>query len=66
MKDRPSAEPLRGDAAWRAQKDAINKRNDAARAAGAARRARADERDAKQRSDAARTEASNLPVQPEP
>jgi hypothetical protein len=31
--------PLRGEAAWRASRDAVAKRNEAARAAGAQRRA---------------------------
>lgn len=41
MKDK-TTEPLRGDAAWRAQLTEIAKRNDAARAAGARRRAAKD------------------------
>ena len=32
-------EPLRGEAAWRASREEVAKRNDAARAAGAKRRA---------------------------
>jgi hypothetical protein len=65
MKDK-TPQPLRGDAAWRAAKDEINKRNDAARARGAAQRAERDARTAEQRLAAERQEASNLPEQPHP
>ena len=41
MKDKP-AQPLRGEAAWRAQKQEISKRNEAARAAGMRQRAAKD------------------------
>ena len=42
MTDKPTPQPLRGEAAWRAEKQEIAKRNDAARAAGARRRATKD------------------------
>jgi len=41
MTDKPT-EPLRGEAAWRAQKQEIAKRNEAARAAGIRQRATKD------------------------
>jgi hypothetical protein len=41
MTDKPT-QPLRGEAAWRAEKQEIAKRNDAARAAGVRRRATKD------------------------
>ena len=41
MTDKPT-EPLRGEAAWRAEKLAIAKRNDAARAEGVRQRASKD------------------------
>ncbi len=63
---KPTPEPLRGDAAWRAAKDAINKRNDTARADGAARRAVVEQKAQDKRRAAEKFEASNLPVQPEP
>ena len=58
--------PLRGDAAWREQKDAIAKRNDAARARGAAERAEQDARTADRRLAAERLEDANVPEQPQP
>ena len=64
MKDKTP--PLRGDAAWRAAKAEIAKRNDAARAGGAARRATQDEKDVKLRHDADRRERVDLPEQPRP
>jgi len=42
MKERTPAEPLRGEAAYRARKAEIAKRNDSARADGAARRERSN------------------------
>lgn len=60
------AEPLRGDDAWRAARDEIAKRNDAARARGR------KERDAKEARAAAasraneRREREDLPRQPRP
>ncbi len=41
MTDKPT-QPLRGEAAWRAEKQEIAKRNDAARAAGTRKRATKD------------------------
>lgn len=58
--------PLRGDAAWRAQKDEIAKRNDAARARGAAERAEQDARTNDRRLAAERSEAESVPEQPQP
>ena len=66
MSNDPTPEPLRGDAKWRATKDAINKRNDAARARGAEQRAADDAKAEVRRINAARLESTNLPVQPEP
>src|SRR4051794_32809435 len=65
MKERPS-EPLRGEAAWRAAKDAIAKRNDAARARGAAERAAYEEMRAEHRRTAARREAASRPAPSRP
>lgn len=62
----PNPEPLRGDAAWRAEKAEIAKRNDAARARGAARREATKVQHAQQQQAAARLDASNLPEQPRP
>jgi hypothetical protein len=59
-----ATEPLRGEAAWRAEKAAIAKRNDATRARGAAERSARDVSAAKERQAADRREASNLPEQP--
>jgi hypothetical protein len=61
-----NAAPLRGDAAWRAAKAEIAKRNDAARARGAEERAANDAKAAERRRVADRIEASNLPEQPQP
>ena len=57
---------LRGDAAWRAAKDEIAKRNDAARKAGAARRDREDVRAAERKRAMDRRDEANLPTQPDP
>jgi hypothetical protein len=57
---------LRGDAAWRAAKSEIEKRNDQARKAGASRRDREDERAAERRRADDRRDMANLPTQPEP
>lgn len=65
MKDR-SSEPLRGDAAWRATKETIAKRNDAARTRGAAERTVREAGYAEQRLATARREATSLPHQPRP
>ncbi len=58
--------PLRGDAAWRAQKDEIAKRNDAARARGASERAEQDARTNDRRLAAERMQDANIPEQPQP
>jgi hypothetical protein len=59
MKDKPT-EPLRGDAAWRAEVQEIAKRNDAARAAGARRRAAKDATLADEAARSARREMRSL------
>ena len=58
--------PLRGDAAWRAAKQEVADRNDAARARGREQRNAADEVAKQRRDAAARREMTDLPVQPEP
>jgi hypothetical protein len=63
MKD-PTPQPLRGEAAWRAAKEAIAKRNDEAWAGGAARRAAQEEKVAKERHAAERLDLLKLPKQP--
>jgi hypothetical protein len=65
MKD-STPQPLRGDAAWRAEMQEIGKRNDAARAAGARRRAAKDAQAAQRQAVMARREAQDLPEQPHP
>jgi len=65
MKD-GTKQPLRGDAAWRAAKDEIAKRNDAVQARGAAGRAANEARVGRQRAEAARVEAASTPDQPRP
>ena len=57
---------LRGDAAWRAAKDAIAKRNDAARKTGAAQRDREDQRAVERQRALDRRDRENLPTQPDP
>ena len=66
MKERTPAEPLRGEAAFRARKAEIAKRNEAARADGAVRRAAREARVSDQLIDEARRERSSLPRQPRP
>ena len=63
MKDK-HPEPLRGDAAWRAQLKEIARRNDAARAAGARRRALKDASLAREAARLERRELGSLPAQP--
>jgi len=58
------SEPLRGEAAYRAERAEIDKRNNAARARGAARREAIAVTHAEQQRAAARLDASNLPEQP--
>jgi len=66
MKERTPADPLRGEAAFRAQKAEIAKRNESARADGAARRAAKEARISEQQVADDRRERSNLPHQPHP
>lgn len=58
--------PLRGDAAWRAAKAEVAKRNDAAYKRGAAQREAEDERAAARRLALDRRDAAELPEQPQP
>ena len=60
MKDKPTTEPLRGDAAWRAEKKAIAQRNDAARAAGVRERAAKDAKSISETAELARREMQRL------
>jgi hypothetical protein len=57
-------EPLRGDAAWRAELKEIAKRNEAAQAAGQRKRAEKDATAAQQAARMARREARDMPKQP--
>jgi hypothetical protein len=66
MKERTPAEPLRGEAAFRARKAEIARRNESARAAGAVRRAAREARISEQQLADARRERSSLPHQPHP
>jgi hypothetical protein len=66
MKERKPAEPLRGEAAFRARKAEIAKRNESARADGAVRRAAKEARLSEQQLADAKRERSNLPRQPHP
>jgi hypothetical protein len=63
MKDSP-AQPLRGDAAWRASVKEIAKRNSAAQAEGARKRAAKDAAADREAVKLARREARDLPRQP--
>ena len=56
--------PLRGEAAWRAAKERIAERNDAARARGAAERQAHEARQAEQRLHLAREEKAAVPKSP--
>jgi hypothetical protein len=66
MTDRAPEQPLRGDAAWRAIKNDIAKRNEAAQARSATRRAADAAKAAQQRRAAAKLEQANTPTQPHP
>jgi hypothetical protein len=66
MKERIPAEPLRGEAAFRARKAEIARRNESARADGAARRAAREARISEQQIADDRQERRNLPRQPHP
>jgi hypothetical protein len=57
-------QPLRGEAAWRASLKEIAKRNDAARAAGARRRADHESEAAQEAARFARREARDFPKPP--
>jgi hypothetical protein len=57
-------EPLRGDAAWRAQLADIKRRNEVARQAGVKQRAVRDAADAATLAQLARREARDTPTQP--
>ncbi len=63
-KKQPAGESLRGEAAWRAAKADLDKRNDATRARGAAERQARDARRAAELQAAERRADSNLPTQP--
>jgi hypothetical protein len=63
MKDSTS-QPLRGEAAYRAELSEIGKRNDAARAAGVRRRGVKEATAAKEVAQRERREARGLPQQP--
>ena len=61
MTDQPGEQPAkRGDAAYRAQKDAINQRNEAARKAGREQRQAEDRKAARKRADAERADEAGL------
>jgi hypothetical protein len=60
------AEPLRGEAAWRAAKLEISKRNEAASAIAVVKRRKEEAKAAKEGFEAQRREASSLPKQPRP
>ena len=59
-----SAEPLRGEAAWKAEKERIAKRNDAAYARGRQERADSAVAAATRRAAAERQDAASRPTQP--
>jgi hypothetical protein len=60
-----SDQPLTGDAAWRAAKQAVSDRNDLAYKRGAERRAQEDARVLGRRRDADARERAILPQQPQ-
>lgn len=61
MSDQTGEQPAkRGDAAYRAQKDAINARNDAARKAGREHRQAEDRKAAARRAESDRADAAGL------
>ena len=64
MKEPTPAEPLRGEAAFRAHKAEIAKRNESAWADGAVQRAAREGRLSEQKLADARRERSSLPRQP--
>ena len=64
MKNSGNEAPLRGEAAWRAQKLAIAERNAAACATASAERGRRDAAIESERRAADRRDRAHLPVQP--
>jgi hypothetical protein len=62
----PPAEPLRGDAAWKAHRAAVEKRNDAARKKGRELRAASEAETLRRRRAADKRSSDELPVQPTP
>ena len=60
MTDKPTQPPLRGEAAWRAEKQEIAKRNDAARAEGIRQRASKDATSVAEAAKRAQREMRNL------
>ena len=65
MTDKPET-GLRGEAAWKAEKQRISDRNDAAYARGREQRAGDDAKADDRRREAARREDAQLPEQPTP
>lgn len=65
MTEKP-ADPLRGEAAWRAQKDAIAKRNDAVHVRAERERKERDAEAHSKRAAEERRERESLPEQPRP
>jgi hypothetical protein len=63
MSEKPT-QPLRGEAAWRAQKQEIAKRNDAARAAGMRERATKDATSVAEATERAQREMRGLRARP--
>ncbi len=63
MKER-TTEPLRGDAAYRAERQAIAKRNEAASAAAVRRRAEKEGKSVKEAAKRDQREMKSLPKQP--
>ena len=66
MSKKPPTEPLRGDAAWRAQRAEIAKRNEAAHARALREREARSEQLAAQRARDDRREQAMYPEQPHP
>jgi hypothetical protein len=64
MGDRAPHEPLRGDAAWKAQKQLVAEHNEAAYKRGRQERAARDAAREERRRAAERNEGANLPTQP--
>jgi hypothetical protein len=66
MPEKQPEQPLRGEAAWRAEKARIASNNEAAYKRGRERRADADAKAEKRRVAAERADDAQLPVQPSP